>query len=90
MSRKVLCRKYGREMDGLDTPPMPGPIGDDVFKNISAKAWEEWQNLQTMLINEYHLSLRDADARKYLSEQRKRFFDNEEPDKPSGYVPPEQ
>lgn len=77
-------------MVGLDTPPMPGPVGDDVFNNISAKAWEDWQTLQTMLINEYHLSLRDADTRKYLSEQRKRFFDNEEPDKPSGYIPPEQ
>ena len=87
MSRKVFCRKYGEEMDGLDTPPMPGPAGEDVFNNISAQAWKEWQDLQTMLINEHHLSLRDATARSYLSDQRKRFFNNEEPDKPAGYVP---
>ena len=89
MSRTVICRKYGREMTGLDVAPMPGPVGEDIYNNISAQAWQEWQDLQTMLINEHHLSLRDASSRQYLNDQRKRFFDNEEPDRPSGYVPEE-
>ena len=85
--RIVLCRKYGKELQGLDSPPMPGPIGKDIYDNISAQAWSEWTELQTMLINENHLSLRDASARKFLNEQRKKFFANEDWQRPEGYVP---
>jgi Fe-S cluster biosynthesis and repair protein YggX len=42
-----------------------------------------------MLINEKHLNLRDAEARRYLSEQRERFLDNLPVDRAEGYVPPE-
>ena len=39
------------------------------FENISEKAWKEWQNNQTMLINEHRLSLMDPDARKFLTQK---------------------
>ena len=67
MSRQVVCRKYGVALPGLAAPPLPGAVGKDLFENVSAKAWGEWQTLQTMLINEGHLSLRDASARQFLS-----------------------
>jgi Fe-S cluster biosynthesis and repair protein YggX len=85
----VHCRKYQRELEGLDTPPMPGPKGQELFDTISRKAWAEWQALQTMLINEKHLDMRDPQARRYLSEQRERFLDNEPVDRAEGYVPPD-
>lgn len=88
MSRSVVCRKYGVALPGLSAPPLPGPLGQDVFDNVSAKAWKEWQALQTMLINEGHLSLRDAQARRFLAEQMRRFFANEPHERPAGYVPP--
>src|SRR5690554_7792502 len=59
MSRTVFCRKYQKEMEGLAMPPMPGPKGQEIFDNVSKVAWEEWQNQQTMLINEKHLSMMD-------------------------------
>ena len=40
-----------------------------------------------MLINEKELNLRDAESRKYLTEQRERFLNNEETDYAVGYVP---
>ena len=86
-NRIVLCRKYGKELKGLNSPPMPGPIGKDIYDNISAQAWSEWTELQTMLINENHLALRDASARKFLNEQRTKFFANEDWQRPEGYVP---
>lgn len=89
MSRTVLCRKYGQELPGLAAPPLPGAAGEDIFDNVSAKAWEQWQHLQTMLINEHHLSMVDANARQYLREQMARFLANEDYDKPAGYTPPE-
>jgi Fe-S cluster biosynthesis and repair protein YggX len=89
MTRIVHCRKYDEDLEGLDAPPMPGPLGQALFETISKKAWLEWQNLQTMLINEKHLSVRDPEARRYLAAQRERFFDNAPVDTAEGYVPPE-
>ena len=88
VSRMVFCRRHRRELPGLDAPPLPGPSGQDIFENVSAQAWREWQQLQTMLINEHHLALVDRQARAYLSEQMRRFLAGEEHDQPSGYVPP--
>ena len=85
--RTVRCRKYDEELEGLDAPPMPGPAGERLFETVSKKAWVEWQDLQTMLINEKHLDLRDPDARKYLTDQRERFLNNEAVDHAEGFVP---
>lgn len=87
--RTVHCRKHQQELPGLESPPMPGPVGEDIYQNISAQAWQAWQALQTMLINEHQLVLRDANARKYLMEQMNRFFRNEETETPAGYVAPD-
>ena len=54
---------------------------------MSAQAWNEWQDLQTMLINEKHLNMMDKEARKYLNEQRDKFLSGEEVDRAEGYVP---
>jgi Fe-S cluster biosynthesis and repair protein YggX len=88
-TRTVLCRKYQEELEGLDAPPLPGPAGEKIFDTVSRKAWLEWQELQTMLINEKALNLRDPDARNYLNTQRERFLDNEETDHAVGFVPPD-
>ena len=52
MSRMIFCKKYQKEMEGLVTPPFPGPRGQDIFNNVSLKAWQEWQAHQVRLINE--------------------------------------
>ena len=88
MTRIVHCRKYGQDLEGLDAPPMPGALGQAIFATISKRAWQEWQSLQTMLINEKHLSVREPETRQYLAEQRERFFDNAAVDTATGYVTP--
>jgi len=90
MSRTVFCRKYQEELEGLDFPPMPGKKGEDIYENVSKKAWEEWQALQTRLINEKHLNMLEPEARAYLMDQMQRFLDNETTDQAEGYVPPSQ
>ena len=89
MLRTVMCKKYQQELEGLANPPYPGPSGQDIFSNISKKAWSEWITLQTMLINEHHLNLREPQTRSYLSEQMEKFFNNEETDRAEGYVAPD-
>jgi Fe-S cluster biosynthesis and repair protein YggX len=88
MTRTVVCSRYQKEMEGLEKPPLPGPNGERIFNEVSKQAWQEWQALQTMLINEKHLKLIDPDARKYLSEQMWKFFTNKDVDRAEGYIAP--
>ncbi|MEH6551914.1 MAG: oxidative damage protection protein [Pseudomonadales bacterium] len=88
MSRSVMCRKYQQQLEGLQAPPYPGPKGEEVFNTVSAKAWGEWQSLQTMLINEKRLNAFEASTRAYLGDQMEKFFDNGDYDHADGYVPP--
>lgn len=88
MTRMLICSRYQKELPALERPPLPGPMGERIFNEVSAQAWQEWQALQTMLINEKHLSLMDPEARTYLQEQMTRFLAGEEHDQAEGYVPP--
>jgi len=90
MSRTVMCRKYHEELEGLDFPPYPGARGQDLYDNISKKAWQEWLTHQTMLINEKRLSLMDPQTRTYLAEQMTRFLSGDDFDQADGYVPPSE
>ena len=87
MARTVQCIKLGREAEGLDFPPYPGPLGKRVFDNVSKEAWKEWLELQKMLVNEHRLSLADKKARDYLAEQMERHFFGEGAERAAGYVP---
>lgn len=87
MSRTVHCRKYREDLPGLDQPPFPGPKGQEIYAQVSRRAWDEWLTQQTMLINEKRLNLMDMTARTYLSEQRDRFLAGEAHDVAEGYVP---
>jgi Fe-S cluster biosynthesis and repair protein YggX len=89
MRRTVFCRKYREELPGLEQPPFPGPKGQEIFEQVSRRAWEEWLAHQTMLINEKRLNMMDMTARTYLSEQRDRFLSGGDYDAAEGYVPPE-
>jgi len=90
MTRTVFCKRFQQELEGLMAPPYPGPKGQDIYENVSKKAWEEWQAQQTMLINEKQLSLIDPEARKYLQQEMDKFLAGQEHDKAEGYVPPEK
>ena len=89
MSRTVMCRKYGVELEGLDQPPYPGPKGQEIFESVSRRAWEEWQAHQTMLINEKQLNMMEPEARKFLQGELDKFLAGEEFEQAEGYVPPQ-
>ena len=87
MTRMVNCVKLGKEAEGLDRLPYPGPLGQRIFENVSKQAWAEWVAHQTRLINEYKLALAEPTARKFLAgEMEKYFFGGELAT--TGYIPP--
>lgn len=88
MARMVHCVKLKREAQGLEFPPYPGDLGTRIWQQVSKEAWAQWVNTQTRLVNENHLNLADARARKYLTEQMKRYLFDDIDVEAQGYVPP--
>ncbi len=86
--RIVLCRRFKEELEGLEKAPFPGAKGQDVFENVSKKAWLEWLEHQTRIINEQELNMMDMNSRKYLQEQMAKYFAGEAVDQAEGFVPP--
>lgn len=83
----VFCRKYQQNLPKLPAPPFPNAKGEEIHNTVSAKAWNEWIALQTMLINEHQLSMMDKSAKAFLNAQREKFLDNADYERPKGYVP---
>jgi len=74
MSNIVHCKKLNQDLEGFDTAPYPGELGEEILKSISKQAWSEWLNHQTMLINEYRLNLIEPAAQKFLEKEMKSFL----------------
>ena len=89
MTRQVFCDYFQKELEGLDTPPYPGEIGQRIYNSVSKQAWQMWIEHQTMLINENKLSMVNPESRKYLQEEMIKFFFGEGSQKPKEYVPPD-
>ena len=70
----VMCAKYGKELPTLTSAPFPGEAGEKILKEISAQAWNEWLEMQTMFINENQLNMMDPEARTFLAERRNEFL----------------
>ena len=87
MSRQIHCLKLQKNAEGLDRPPYPGELGQKIFANISKEAWNLWLNQQTMLINEYRLSMLDPKARAFLKSEMEKFLFGEGSAPPPDYNP---
>ena len=89
MARMVNCVKLGREAEGLDKPPIKGPLGERVFESVSKEAWKMWLEHSKMLINEFRLDLMSPSTQKIMREEcRRYFFGEQQPQEPPDFVPP--
>lgn len=87
MTRYVDCVKLKKNAEGLSYQPYPGDIGKKIYETISADAWNLWLNHQTMLINEFRLSVIDPKAREFLVTEMEKFLFGEGSAKPPGHIP---
>jgi Fe-S cluster biosynthesis and repair protein YggX len=85
--RKVFCKKFQKEMPGLDAPPWPGELGQRIYENISMEAWKLWEERMKMILNEYRLMPWQKDAQELVQRQMEDFFFGEGAALPPGYVP---
>lgn len=87
MTRIIHCAKLNKDGEGLSQPPLPGELGVKVYEQISKEAWQLWLAHQTMLINEYRLSMIDPKARTFLMQELEKFLFGAGSEKPQGYIP---
>ena len=89
MSNLIFCKKLKKQAKALPKPPIPTPLGQQIYEQISEEAWQTWQQHQTRLINEYRLDMTDKKARAFLTQEMKKFLFTDEPlTNPDGYIPP--
>ncbi len=87
MTHTVHCAKLQKELEGLPQPPLPGELGKRIYEQISREAWQMWLGHQTMLINEYRLSMIEPQSRAFLLQEMEKFLFGEGSEKPPGYNP---
>ena len=85
MARLVMCKKLGRELPGLDAPPFPGELGQRIYEEISAEAFNLWQQHARTLIATYRLNLADPAGREFLQQQMEEFFFGENAQMPDWF-----
>lgn len=86
MNKNVYCVKLQKNLPSLTKAPFPGTLGERIFNEISEEAWKQWIAHQTMLINEYRLSLIDPNAREFLRKEMEKYFFGEGSEKPAGFT----
>jgi Fe-S cluster biosynthesis and repair protein YggX len=89
MTHMVQCALLGIEAPGLDYKPYPGDLGQRIYDQISAQAWQQWVAHQTMLINENRLTPIEPTARAFLEREMEKFLFGEGSAPPPEFVPKE-
>ena len=89
MPRTVQCIKLGREAEGLEKPPLKGPLGQKVFENVSKQAWTQWLEHSKMLINEYRLDLTSEKGQGIWFTEMEKYFWGDGSAAPPDFVPEE-
>ena len=88
MGKQLRCAKTGARTEGLDRPPYPGELGKKIFNTIGKKAWGDWLQHQTMLINEYRLTPIEEKDRKFIGAEMEKFFFGEGSQRPTEFKEP--
>jgi len=87
MARTVHCVKFNKEMEGLEKPPLRGPVGQRVFENVSKEAWRLWLEHSKMLVNEYRIDLVSPAGQKMWMDELEKYFFGEGSQLPPDYNP---
>ena len=75
------CRRCGTAgAPRLPFAPWPGALGATLRDTVCENCWNEWQGLQTKIINEYRLNVLDPGHAKALRDQMEVFFGLRQPD----------
>ena len=88
--RIVRCIKLHQDLPGLDRPPLPGELGEQIYENVSKQAFKMFAEHFKMIVNEYRLDLSSPATDKVYEDQLRDYFFGEGMKLPDEFVPPKE
>lgn len=72
--RTVQCARLGEVLPALDKPPLPGPLGREIYERVSKQAWQDWMDQEVLVINHYVLNLVDSKHQDFLMKKMREYL----------------
>ena len=70
----VHCSRCGNTAEGLERPPLPGPVGERVHRETCSACWRDWLEMQVKVINEYRITPAEPEQFDFLLGQMKVYL----------------
>ena len=84
----VMCKKFQKELPGLDSPPWPGELGTSVSTTtFRRRPWKLWEDRMKMILNSTASCRGRRKAQELVAKHMEDFFFGEGAALPPGYVP---
>ena len=72
---QITCSKCGQHKEAYEDNPFFGSaLGQKIGSQVCKECFSEWEKMQTIVINEYHLNTAQAEHRKILVTKIKEFL----------------
>jgi len=68
------CSRCGKSEPRLSAKPLGGALGQEVLDRVCAACWDDWDELQLKIINEYRLNLAVPQHFDMLVEEMRNFL----------------
>lgn len=75
MSGTVTCARCGREAPPPSSVPWGGKLGDEIRSGVCADCWDEWTQMEVMVINELRLDFMDPRSQEVLTGHLREFLE---------------
>jgi Fe-S cluster biosynthesis and repair protein YggX len=75
----VTCARCHQDKPGLENPPYPGDLGEEIVARVCSDCWNEWQQAEVMVINEFRLNFMDPRANEILVQHLREFLVLDQP-----------
>ena len=79
----VFCKRSHKWATPPDSVPYGGALGEEILQNTSHESWQEWLNMEVMVINELRLNFMDPKSQDVLIKHMREFLNLDEDIEPT-------
>ncbi len=70
----VFCKRARKWAPPPPSVPYGGALGEEIRQNVCNDSWQEWLNMEVMVINELRLNFMDPKSQDILIQQLREFL----------------
>ncbi len=71
---QVFCKRALKWAPPAQNVPYGGALGEEIRRNICEESWQEWMNMEVMVINELRLNFMDPKSQDILIKHLREFL----------------